>query len=330
MRRRDLITLLCVGTASWPFAARGLRSGILYTVGALMPGVESDQNSQSLFATFRNTLAELGWMEGSNLRIELRWGGSDPALFARCAAELVALGPAVLFCEGTPALEALRRQTSTIPIVFATITDPIGQGFVASLAHPGGNITGFSTGFFSVPGKLLQMLAQITPAVARAAILFNPETTPYADPLIRAIEEAAQPLGIAVRTAPANSVSEVEVMMAELAHEERCGLVVLPSVFVVTHRDIIISCAARLHLPAVYPFAFFAADGGLIAYGIDLTDVHRRSAQYVDRILRGERAADLPVQQSTNYELAINLKTARALDITIAPSLLATADEVIE
>jgi putative ABC transport system substrate-binding protein len=329
MRRRTFIALLG-GAAAWPLGAHAQRAGTLYKVGALMPGVASDQNVKSLFETLVSTLAELGWTEGSNLRIDVRWGGSDPALLERYASELVALGPAVLFADATPALRALRRQTSTIPIVFASVGDPVGQGFVASLAHPGGNITGFSTGFFSVPGKYVQMLAQITPAVARITVLFNPPTTPYADPLIRAIEEAAQPLAIAVETTPVNSVSEVETIMAGLAHKEGCALLPLASIFVVNNRNLIISLANQLRLPAVYPFTFFAADGGLIAYGVDLTDVHRRSAQYIDRILKGEKPGDLPVQQSTKYKLVINLKTAKALDITIASSLLATADEVIE
>ena len=231
---------------------------------------------------------------------------------------------------GSPAVEALRRQTSTIPIVFALVTDPVGQGFVASLARPGGNITGFSAYDPPMAGKWLGMLTQITPPVARVAVLFNPATAPYAGLMLRAIEDAAPSFAVTVRAAPVHDDAEIEAMMAGLAREERGGLLVLPGAFTNVHRDAIVALAARHRLPAVYPFRFFATIGGLMSYGIDHDDLFRRAAAYVDRILKGAKPGDLPVQRPTKFELVINLKTAKALGITVAPSLLATADEVIE
>lgn len=333
MRRREFITLLgSSAAAGWPLGARAQRADTPSKVGVLIPFFESDADAQSLLAIFREALAQLGWTEGSNLQIDIRWGGPDPVLLARFAAELVALGPQVLFGAGTAALEALRQQTSTIPIVFASVIDPVGQGLVQNLARPGGNITGFSSGIgFLVAGKWLGMLRQITPPVARVAVLFNPETTPSADPFIGAVKEAAQPIAVAVRTAPVHSVSEIDgAITAGLARDEPGGLVVLPSVFTVANRAAIIAAAARHRLPAIYAFPFFVRDGGLMSYGGDFADQQRRSAEYVDRILKGVGPGDLPVQQATKYVLVINLKSAKALGITIAPSLLAIADEVIE
>jgi putative ABC transport system substrate-binding protein len=296
-----------------------------------MPLLESDPTGQSLVAAFRGALAQRGWTEGSNLQIDIRWGGSaNSALLARHAAELVALGPRVLFCTSTAALKALSQQTSTIPIVFASVLDPVGQGFVSNLAHPGGNITGFSSAN-DLGGKWVEMLRQIAPPVAHIAVLFNPETTPYADHQILGIKEAAQSFGFDVRIAPVHDVSELEeAMRAGLAPEDYGALMVLPSAFTVAHHVAIIALAAERRLPAVYSFPLFAADGGLISYGDDLTDPQRRSAEYVDRILKGEAPGDLPVQGPVTFKLIINLKTARAVGITIAPSLLAVADEVIE
>jgi ABC-type uncharacterized transport system substrate-binding protein len=230
----------------------------------------------------------------------------------------------------TPSLEALRQQTRTIPIVFLTIADPIGQGFVASLAQPGGNITGFTVFDSPMAAKWLGMLTQITPPVARVAVLFNAATTPYIGLLLKAINEAAPSLAVMVRSAPVNSDSENAAMMAALAREERGGVLVPPSVFTSAHRDVIIALTAQHRLPAVYAFPYFAADGGLMSYGVDITDLFRRSADYVDRILKGANPGGLPVQLPIKFDLVINLKTAKALEITIPQSLLATADEVIE
>jgi putative ABC transport system substrate-binding protein len=235
--RREFVTLLGGAAATaWPLTARAQQPNRMRLIGVQMGNAESDRAAQSRLATFRGALAKLGWTEGSNLRIELRWGGGDPALFARNAAELIALGPELLLAESTAALEAL-RQTRTIPIVFYGVIDPIGQGFVANLAHPGGNITGFSAFDSPMAGKWLEMLTQITPPVVRVSVLFDPATAPYAGLMLREIEQAASSLALVTRAAPCHDDAEVEAMMAELAHEERSGLLVLGSVFTVSHRD---------------------------------------------------------------------------------------------
>jgi putative ABC transport system substrate-binding protein len=295
----------------------------------LMPGLERDQDRQLRLAAFRAALAKLGWSEGNNLRIEIRWGGEDAALFARHAAELVALRPDVLLCDGSAALDALRRQTQTAPIVFVTVGDPVGQSFVQSLARPGGNITGFSAMDTSVAEKWLEMLAQIVPAVKNVAVLYNPGA-PLAQLMIQSVEKAAQAFGISVRMVSVDNVAGIEAVTADLAREQLGGMVVLPDAFTVSHRAVIIELAARYRIPTVYSFPYFATDGGLMSYGVNVIDLHRRSAAYVDRILKGDKPGDLPVQRPIKFDLVINLKTAKTLGITIAPALLAAADEVIE
>jgi putative ABC transport system substrate-binding protein len=243
---------------------------------------------------------------------------------------LVALAPDVLLAVRTPSVEALRRQTSVIPIVFTVVTDPVGQGFVASLARPGGTITGLTDFDPPMAGKWLWMLAQITPPVAHVAILYNPATAPFAGLMLRAITEAAPSLGVAVRAALVHDEAEIETTVAGLAREERGGLLVLPDAFTYVKRGVVVASAARAHLPAVYWNRAFVADGGLMSYGVDITDLYRRAAGFVDRVLNGAKPSDLAVQNPTTFELVINLKTAKALGITIATTLLATADEVIE
>jgi putative tryptophan/tyrosine transport system substrate-binding protein len=275
-------------------------------------------------------LGALNWREGGNLRIDWRWAGGNPALYERYATELIALDLEVLVAWGSPSVAALRRQMSTIPIVLVNVTDPVGQGFVERLAHPGGNITGFTDYDPPMAGKWLGMLTQITPPVARVAVLFNPTTAPFAGLMLRVIEESARSLAVSARAAPCHDDAEVEALIAGLAREERGGLLVLPENFSIVHRDVIITLATRYHLPAVYPYRFFTAIGGLMSYGIDPDDLFRRAGSYVDRILMGAKPADLPVQNPNKFELVINLKTAKALGFTVAPLLLATADEVIE
>jgi putative ABC transport system substrate-binding protein len=326
--RRQFISALGSAAVAWPLAAHAQQGERTRRIGLLTSFAESDPDARSLLAEFRSALAKLGWMEDTKLRIELRWGAADLALITRYASELVALGPEVLLADSTPCLEAIRRQTRTIPIVFVTIADPIGQGFVASLAHPGGNITGFSAFDPPMAGKWLEMLTQIT--VGRVAVLFNPASTPYAGLMLHAIEETAPSFAVAVRAAPVNSDSEVEAMMAGLAQEEHGGVLVLPSVFTVTHRAAIIALAAHHRLPAVYSYSFFAAYGGLMSYGVDLADLYRRAADYVDRILKGIKPSDLPVQNPIKFNLVINLKTAKTLGVSIPQTLLVAADEVIE
>jgi putative ABC transport system substrate-binding protein len=264
------------------------------------------------------------------LRIDWRWAGGDTTLYERYAAELVSLRPDVLLAQGSLPITLLRRHTNTIPIVFSIVADPLGQGFVESLARPGGNITGFSSFDPQMTSKWLEMLTQISPPVARAAVLFDPKTALYAGLMMREIEQAARSLAVAVRAAPCSDYGEVAALMAGLSREERGGLLVLPGTFTDLHRPDIIVLAARYRLGAVYPTREFVTSGGMMSYGIDNIDVARRAADYVDRILRGAKPADLPVQRPTKFELMINLRTAKALGIDVPPSLLARADEVIE
>jgi putative tryptophan/tyrosine transport system substrate-binding protein len=329
--RRQFISALGGATLAWPLAARAQQRAGPRRLGVLMGYVENDPEGQSDAAAFVRGLGALNWKEGSNLRIDWRWGDSDPALFERYAAELIALGPELLLAgSSSTAVAALRRQTNTIPIVFANITDPVGQGVVVNLAHPGGNVTGFSNYDPQMAGKWLEMLTQLTPPVAHVATLYNPATAPYAPLLLHAIEVAAPSLAVAVRAAPVKDDAEIEAAMMSLAREERGGLLVLPDAFNNAHRDAIVALAARHRVPAVYPFRFFAVAGGLMSYGIDLIDLYRRSADYVDRLLKGTAPADLPVQAPVNFKMVVNLKTAKALGLTIPPTLLVAADEVIE
>ena len=243
-------------------------------IGVLMPGKEDDPNRKLRLEAFRQTLAKLGWTEANNLRIDVRWGGADPALFNDYAAELVKLNPDVLFSDGTPALEALLRQTRTIPIVFAAVGDPVAQGLVAGLSRPGGNITGFTATETTIAGKWLEMLAQIVPSITNVGILYNPATMPnQVEPIIRAVEDAARSRAITVRAVPVSDVADIGRMTAELARQPRSGMVVVPSSFVVSNRAEIIELAARYRLPAVYSFPYFATDGGLMSYGVNVTDL---------------------------------------------------------
>jgi putative tryptophan/tyrosine transport system substrate-binding protein len=328
--RRTVLAGIAAALASGPLVARAQQRDGMRRLGVLMPNLANDPEAEARAAALVQGLDAFDWHEGANLRIEWRWAGGDPALFERYAAELVALGPEVLLASGSSSVGALRRQTSTIPIVFVMVSDPAGQSFVASLARPGGNITGFSQYDPPMAGKWLGMLTQITPPAARVAVLYNPATAPYAGLMLRAIEEAAPSLNVAVRAAPVHDDAEIAAMMAGLAREVRGGLLVLPDAYTAVHRDAIVALAARHRLPAVYPYRYFAADGGLMSYGIDLIDQFRRSAAYVDRILKGAKPGDLPVQAPTKFDLAINVKTAKALGVTVAPALLATADAVIE
>jgi putative ABC transport system substrate-binding protein len=331
MRRREFMAALGGVAAGWPLAARAQPQDRMRRLGVLMGNRQSDPVGQAFAAALGRGLGVLGWHEGGNLRIDWRWGaGDDPALFEHYAKELVALAPDALFAQASPSVAALRRETSTIPIVFTMVTDPIGQGFVASLAQPGGNVTGFSDFDVSMAGKWLGMLTQVTPPAARVSILYNPATTPYADLMLHAIEQAAPSFAVATQIAACRDDAGIETMIAALAREQRGGLLVLTDIFNIVHRDAIVASAAQHRLPVVYFDRSFVVAGGLMSYGIDYTDLFRRSAAYVDRILNGAKAADLPVQQPTKFELVVSLKTAKARGIELSPTLLATADEVIE
>jgi putative ABC transport system substrate-binding protein len=329
MKRRELVILLGGVAVAVPFRVRAQQPIGGRRVGVLMGGPDNPLGQARATALVQG-LDALNWHDGGNLRIDWRWASGDPALYERYAVELIALDPEVIVAWGSPSVAALRRQISTIPIVLVNVTDPVGQGFVESLAHPGGNITGFTDYDPPMAGKWLGMLTQITPPAAHVAVLFNPVTAPFAGLMLRVIEEAAPSLAVAVRAAPCRGDADLAAIMAELEREERGGLLVLPENFNIVHSDAIITLAAQYRLPAVYPYRFFTMTGGLMSYGIDPLDLFRRAASYVDRILKGAKPADFPVQNPNKFELVINLKTANALGITIAPSLLDHADEVIE
>jgi putative ABC transport system substrate-binding protein len=330
MKRRAVLAGMAAMLAPLALAAQTpLRDGPR-RLGVLMGNLADDPVAQAYTASLMRGLRSLGWQEGVNLRVDWRWAGGAPARFDRYAAELVALGPDVLLAQSSPSVVALRQKTSTLPIVFTMVTDPVGQGFVESLARPGGNITGFSDFNVLMAGKWLEMLTQVTPPVTRVAVLYNPATAPYAGLMMRAIEDAAPSFAISAMATPCGDDAEIEQVTAELAHGTRGGLLVLTDIFTIVHRDTILATAAQHRLPTVYFARSFTEAGGLMSYGIDYADLFLRSAAYVDRILKGSSPQDLPVQEPTKFELAINLRSAKARDITLSTTLLATADEVIE
>jgi putative ABC transport system substrate-binding protein len=328
MRRREFITLLG-GAATWPLAARAQQAEKMRRIGVLMSFAANDPEAQLRVAAFEKGLQDLRWAEGRNLRIEYRWAENANLLRAH-AAELARLAPDLILANSTPVMIALQEHRHAIPIVFTQVTDPVGQGLVSNLAHPGGNLTGFTSFEFSIATKWLETLKQIAPRVTRVAVIFNPETAPFADLFWRPLKAAAESFAVTPISAGVRNTDELERMADAFAREGNGGLVVLPDVSTTNHRALIVALAARHRLPAVYPFRFFAASGGLLSYGSDVADVFRRAASYVDRILRGTSPGDLPVQAPTKYELVINLKTAKALGLEVPPSLLARADEVIE
>jgi ABC-type uncharacterized transport system substrate-binding protein len=328
MRRREFITLLGGTAAMWPLAAHAQQPDRMRHIGALA-GIANDAEGQARFAAFRQGLQQLGWTDGRNIRIDYRWGGGDADNIRKHAAELAALAPDVILAAGGAITGPLLQATRTVPIVFVHVPDPVGAGFVDSLARPGGNATGFINFEYSVSAKWLELLKQIAPGVTRAAVLRDPVITAGTGQF-GAIQSAAPPLGVEVSPVNVRDAGEIERAVAAFARSSNGGLIVTVSALAVVHRDLIITLAARHKLPAVYYERNFVADGGLISYGPDYLDQYRRAAGYVDRILKGEKPADLPVQAPTKYKLVINLKTAKALGITMPPTLLATADEVIE
>jgi putative ABC transport system substrate-binding protein len=329
MRRRDFITVVgSAAAASWPLALRAQRPMRRITV--LTTFADGDPLAQAWHAAFRKGLDEAGWHD--DVQIETRWAGGDPDRLRIFAHELVQLQPDVIFAVTTPAVAALLRETHTLPIVFAQVSDPVGSSFVESVARPGGNVTGFTNIDIesSVSGKWLDLIKQIAPSIRRVAMIYNPPTAPFAEYYLRPFEAAGPAYGIQASAATVHSDADIEDVISAIAREPGDGFVVLPDAFTGVHRRQIVSLAARYRLPAVYPFRWFAEIGGLLSYGIDSEDMFRRAASYVDRILKGAKPADLPVQAPIKYELVVNLKTAKALGLTVPPALLATADEVIE
>jgi len=330
MKRRQFITLLGGAAATWPLAARAQQGDRMRRIGVLMGYAESDREGQANFSAFQGGLQKLGWTEGRNIRIDARWASADADLVQRFAKELVALQPDLIVTQNTPITAAILQQTRTIPIIFANVSDPVGSGFVAGLPRPGGNVTGFIDMEGSMAGKWLELLKEVAPRVTRVAFLFNPATAPFAEYYLNHFKAAAASFAVEAIAAPVRDAPELESVVAAQAREPNSGLIVMPEAFMNVHRAEVTSLAAHYHLPAVYPRRFFAELGGLLSYGNDQSDNFRRAAAYVDRILKGSRPAELPVEQPTKFDLVINLKTAKALGVSVPAGLLALADEVIE
>jgi ABC-type uncharacterized transport system substrate-binding protein len=328
MRRREFVTLIGGAAAAWPLAARAQQGDRVRRIGVLA-GDENDPEAKRRHSALTQALADLGWTDGRNVRMDLRWGGGDTNRMRALAQELVGLQPDVIVTGGSAATVAVQRETRTIPIVFANVPDPVASGIVARLDRPSGNITGFAILEPSLGGKWLELLSEIAPGLKRAAIMFNPDTAPVSA-YMPLFETAARSLNVVPITAPVRSDREIETAIIALGREPGGGLVQMPDVFMVAHRAPVILAANRNKLPAVFAQSFFAKDGGLLSYGVDQVHNYRRTASYVDRILRGEKPAELPVQLPTKFEMAVNLKTAKAIGLTVPKSIVLRADEVIE
>ena len=329
MKRREFITLIGGVAAAWPLAAGAQQGERTRRIGVLV-GVADDREGQARVTALKQGLQELGWTDGRNVQIEIRFAGADAGRIRTHVAELVALAPDVIVGQTTPVIRALRQATSSIPIVMAAINDPVDQGFVSSLAHPGGNITGFTFVDFQMVGKWLEILKEAAPGVSRAALMFNPDTSPHYYVFLRSFEAEPRAIAVEVTAGPVRNTTEVEEALAKLGREPGGGLIVAPDAFTIVHHPLFIGLAQQHRVPAVYSTRAYVAQGALMSYGPDPYDNFRRSASYVDRILKGAKPADLPIQQPTKFELAINLKTAKALGLQIPDRLLALADEVIE
>jgi putative ABC transport system substrate-binding protein len=330
MRRRDFVKGIAGSAIGWPLAASAQQRDQMRRIGVLMTRKADDPEGQKQLGALRQGLLELGWSEDKTLHIETRWTIADAAEALRFAQELIGLKSEVLVAQGTPSLVAARQVTSTIPIVFVSVADPVGQGFVPSLARPGGNITGFSAEEAGMGGKWLELLKELAPRVTRIAVIYNPETAPYGPMFFPVMQTAALRLAVALLISPVHTGADVERVIVESGREPGCGLIVVPDNFMSAQRQQIIALAAMHRVPAMYPLRFFVPDGGLIAYGFDRVDMFHRAAEYVNRILGGASPLGLPVQQPTKFELAINLKTAKALGLSVPSSMLLSADEVIE
>jgi len=332
MRRREFIALVGGAAAALPFSVGAQQGERARRIGVLMAFAKSDPAAQSQVAAFRGALAKLGWTEGRNLRIELRWGAGDADRISTFAKELVELRPDAIVGQTTPVIGALARETRTIPIVFAVVFDPIGSGFAASFAHPDGNVTGFTTNEPAVGGKWMELLKEIAPRTARVVLLFNPATAVAPQLFISSVEAAAAPLAVQVNATPVQAKDEIEGVITALARYPGGSLVVMPNAFFfnVPTRDLIIASAASNRVPTVYFDRFIVESGGLIAYGADFSEELRQAAGYIDRILKGAKVTDLLIQQPIEYELVINLKTAKSLGLSVPDKLLAVADQVFE
>ena len=329
MRRREFITLLGGAAATWPVAARGQQGERVRRIGVLLPASPDDPDYQTRVGALAQGLALLGWNIGRNILIDIRWGRGDPTQLRRYAEELVALGPDVLLASSSVAVAALQQATRTVPIVLAAVVDPIGAGFVASLSHLGGNTTGFTNFEYGLSGKWLELLKEISPSITAIAV-FRDEASPAEIGMLSAMQPASILLGVQLTPVAMRDAKEIESTIGVFAQQANGGLVILGSALASVHRDLIIKLANQYRLPAAFSDRLFVDAGGLISYGPDRADQFRRAAAYVDRIIKGEKPSDLPVQAPTNYELVISLKAAKAIGLTVPPTLLARADEVIE
>jgi putative ABC transport system substrate-binding protein len=331
MQRREFIRLLGAAAAGWPAAAHAQQNGPMRRIGVLFGSAEGDPQAVTELAVFTKALRELGWIEGRNIRIETRWAAADVDRMRALATELVDLRPDLIVGQTTQVVAELQRATRTVPIVFVVVADPVGSGFVASLPNPGGNITGFINIESSLSGKWVETLKEIVSGIARAALIFNPETAPVSY-FLPPFEAAALSAAIEPIAAPVHNAADIERLIANLAAAPKAGLVLMPDIFTATpsNLDLIVSLAASHRVPTIYPYRYMVAAGGLISYGVDPIDIFRRAPAYVDRILRGAKPAQLPVQLPTKFEMAINQKTAKTLGIDIPATLLGSADEVIE
>jgi putative tryptophan/tyrosine transport system substrate-binding protein len=329
MRRREFIILLGGAVSAWPLVTRAQQSDRMRRIGLLVGYSEGDAEGQASIAAFRQRLRELGWIEGRNIRIELRWAAADPDKARNFAKELVGMAPDVIVSSSNLVTEIVQQETHTVPIVFVFVGDPVGSGFVTNVARPGGNLTGFPVFETAIAGKWVEIFNEIAPHVARVAFMLVPETHAHVE-FLRAAEAAAPPLKIKLSALSVHNAPEIERRVSEFARDPNGGLIIAPHAITLEHRKVILGLAARHRLPALYPLRNFAINGGLISYGTNPIDPFRQGVSYVDRILKGEKPADLPVQFPTKYELVINLKTAKGLGLTVPPSLLSRADEVIE
>jgi putative ABC transport system substrate-binding protein len=330
MRRRDFIKF--VGTApAWPLLARAQQREKVRRIGVLMAHREGDPEFQDYLSAFRQGLQKLGWVEDRNIQIDTRWGAlDDKEVRQQSAKEILALNPDIILTQNTPPTASMLQQTQTVPVVFVIVTDPVGSGFVRSLSRSGGNATGFTIMEPTTSGKWLELLKDIAPQTTRAAFLFNPRTAPFANYYLNPFKAAAASLGVEAVAATVDSKSDLETVFATQAQSPNTGLVVMPDGFLNVYRTEIVTLAARYRLPAIYPWRFFTELGGLMSYGFDQRDSFLTAATYIDRIMKGEKPADLPVQAPTKYELVINRKTAKMLGLTLAASLAARADDLIE
>ena len=332
LSRRKFIAASSFVLPTWPILAHGQDADRLRRVGVLISGKEADRKTQHRLVVFKEAMRKLNWIEGKNVLYEVRWGSGNRDRISAGALELIALAPDAVLTVGTPATDAVRRGSKTISIVFAIVSDPVGAGFVKSLAHPGGNVTGFITYYPEFVGKWVEMLKEVAPQVKRIGLLFNPRTAPFSkDQYLRPFfERAARSLAVEPIMLPVQTKAEIMTSIESVANNPGGGIVVMPDAFMLANRDTIIKRATINRLPVIYPFSPFASEGGLMAYGVDMADITRRAATYVDRVLKNEKPANLPVQAPTKFELIVNLKTAKALGIAIPQSILLRADDVIE